>query len=66
MADGDGSSRNFRSAYYEKLVICGSEEKNILDLLMTSSQFDFDKPNELCDRFDLDKRCIDAWKVLLG
>lgn len=66
MADGDGSSRNFRSAYYEKLGFCGNEEKNILDLLISSSSFDLEKLGDLCERFDLDRRCVDAWKVLLG
>lgn len=66
MAEGDGSSRNFRSAYYEKLGFCGNEEKNILDLLISSSPFDLEKLGDLCERFDLDRRCVEAWKVLLG
>lgn len=66
MAEGDGSSRNFRSAYYEKLGFCGNEEKNILDLLIASSPFDLDKLSDLCERFDLDRRCVEAWKILLG
>lgn len=66
MAEGDGSSRNFRSAYYEKLGFCGNEEKNILDLLIASSPFDLEKLSDLCERFDLDRRCVEAWKILLG
>lgn len=66
MAEGDGSSKNFRSAYYEKLGFCGNEEKNILDLLIASCPFDSEKLNDLCDRFDLDRRCVETWKILLG
>lgn len=64
MAEGDG--RNFRSSYYEKLGFCGNEEKDILDLLLTSCPFDSDKLVDLCEKFDLDRRCIEAWKVILG
>lgn len=66
MTEGDGSSRNFRSAYYEKLGFCGNDEKNYLDLLITSCPFDQDGLNNLCERFELDRKCIEAWKVLLG
>lgn len=66
MADGYSTSRNFRSAYYEKLGFCGNDEKNCLDLLIASSPFDVEKLSELCERFDLDRSCIEAWKVLLG
>lgn len=66
MTEGDGSSRNFRSAYYEKLGFCGNEEKNYLDLLITSCPFDQEKLNDLCERFELDRKCIEAWKILLG
>lgn len=65
MADGDGS-RNFRSAYYEKLGFCGNEEKNILDILATVSSLELDKFSDPHEKFDLDRHCIEAWKVLLG
>lgn len=67
MAEGDGSSRNFRSAYYEKLGFCGNEEKSIFDLIVTASTIDPDKLDDLCERFDQDRNCdVDAWKILLG
>lgn len=67
MTEGDGSSaRNFRSAYYEKLGFCGNDEKNYLDLLIEASPFDDEKLSELCDRPELDRKCIEAWKVMLG
>uniref|UniRef100_A0A6G1SMC2 TBC1 domain family member 7 n=1 Tax=Aceria tosichella TaxID=561515 RepID=A0A6G1SMC2_9ACAR len=67
MTEGDaGSARNFRSAYYEKLGFCGSDEKNYLELLIEASPFDDDKLNDLCERPELDRKCIEAWKILLG
>lgn len=78
MADSEGappassssttsSLRNFRSSYYEKLGFCGNEEKNLLESLLTANPFDIDKLNDhLRERLDLDRRCVDAWKVLLG
>lgn len=66
MAEGDGSSRNFRSAYYEKLGFCSNEDKNFLDLLLASSPFDLEKLNDLCESFEPDRRCVEAWKILLG
>lgn len=66
MAEGDGAPRNFRSSYYEKLGFCGNEEKNILDMLLSSDPFDLEKLSELSERFDVDRRCVEAWKVILG
>lgn len=66
MTEGDGTSRNFRSAYYEKLGFCGNDEKNYLDLLITSCSFDQAKLSDLFERFELDRKCIEAWKILLG
>jgi len=67
MAEGDGSARNFRSAYYEKLGFCGNDEKNYLDLLIASSpSLDIEKLNDLCERCELDRKCVDTWKILLG
>lgn len=66
MAEGDGPSRNFRSAYYEKLGFCGNDEKNYLDLLIASSPFDAEKLSDLCERSELDRGCIESWKILLG
>lgn len=62
----DGPSRNFRSAYYEKLGFCGNDEKNYLDLLIASSPFDPEELIDLCERFELDRKCVEAWKILLG
>jgi hypothetical protein len=67
MTEGDGSSaKNFRSAYYEKLGFCGNDEKNYLELLIEASPFESDKLNDLCERPELDRKCIGAWKILLG
>ena len=67
MTEGDaGSSRNFRSSYYEKLGFCGNDEKNYLELLLEASPFDDEKLNDLCERPELDRKCIEAWKILLG
>lgn len=66
MTEGDGSARNFRSAYYEKLGFCGNDEKNYLELLIEASPFDSEKLNDLCERPELDRKCIEAWKILLG
>lgn len=66
MAEGDGSSRNFRSAYYEKLGFCGNEDKSILDMLVSASTLDSEKLSDLCERFELDRRSVEAWKILLG
>lgn len=67
MAEGDGlPSRNFRSAYYEKLGFCGNDENNYLDMLLASSPLDLEKLSDLCERFEVDRRCVEAWKILLG
>lgn len=62
----NGPARNFRSAYYEKLGFCGNDEKNYLDLLIEASPFDSEKLHDLCERPELDRKCIEAWKILLG
>lgn len=66
MAEGDGVSKNFRSAYYGKLGFCGNDEKNYLDLLIASTPPDLEKLNDLCERLELDRKSIDAWKILVG
>ena len=37
--------------------------KWFLDLFITSSPFDPNKLNDLCKRFELDRKCIEAWKI---
>lgn len=67
MTEGDGSSRNFRSSYYGKLGFCENDEKNYLDLLIASSpSLDVEKLNNLFEKFELDRKSIDTWKILLG
>lgn len=66
MAEGDGS-RNFRSAYYEKLGFCGNDEKDYLDMLIASSSLEPDKLTDLWTEKsgELDRKVVEALKVLL-
>lgn len=67
MAEGDGS-RNFRSAYYEKLGFCGNDEKDYLDMLIASSSLEPDKLTDLWTEKsgELDRKVVEALKVSLG
>ncbi|KFM76007.1 TBC1 domain family member 7, partial [Stegodyphus mimosarum] len=59
-------SRNFRSAYYDKVGFRGVEEKKSLEILINEKPMDKAKLSKFCLRFTLPSIYREyVWKILL-